>query len=42
MNVSKQFVTLIGAVLAVGILAAGVFLIALPLAGQASATGFLM
>lgn len=38
MNVSKQFVTLIGAVLAVGILAAGVFLIALPLAGQASAT----
>lgn len=38
MNISKQFVTLIGAVLAVGILAAGVFLIALPLAGQASAT----
>jgi hypothetical protein len=38
MNISKQFVNLIGAVLAVGILAAGVLLIAVPLAGQAAAT----
>jgi len=38
MNLSKQLVNVIGSVLALGIVAAGVFLIAMPLAAQASTT----